>query len=693
MSRLFALYSQKGGVGQSFISVNLAANLAKETQGTVLLIDGSSPFSNDIASFLNIKNIRSITQLLPIAETISSTVLFNYPLKYRETFSILSLESEADSGLYFTEEIVTKISSTITLLSDVFDYIIIDVANVPKLLLEKLLDCVQRIIVPLEPTPLSLMAASATLNYLKQLNFPNNIFLPLLNKYSKKTAVTHSMAEQRLGVKIPTAIPFESKFDDYFTAGKIHTIDLLDSQISSSFSQISLHLLQSTAYQSVNVNQPDLGVQEELSYDDKVTIKLDIHTELIDIIDLKQLDISNIDSDPIRYKELQDHIKKIAIEILDTKTTIQSRDIREQIIKEVIQETLGLGMLEDLLADPDVSEIMVNSWQQIFYEQNGKLKIADRKFLSEKQLLTIIDRIITPLGRRIDTSSPMVDGRLKDGSRVNAIIPPLALDGAAVTIRKFGGDSVGLDELIKYGTLNSQVGDFLQAAVKCRLNVIVSGGTGSGKTTLLNILSSFIPDDERILTIEDSAELQLRQPHVVRLESRPANIEGAGEISIRDLVKNALRMRPDRIVIGECRSGEALDMLQAMNTGHDGSLTTLHANSPRESLSRLETLVLFAGFDLPVKAIREQIAGAVHIIVQLSRLKDGTRKIMKVSEVTGIIDDNIQLEDIYQFNQTGQDEKGIIEGNFVSTGYAPVCLKTFEEFGLTMAKELFWKTI
>ncbi|MBE3589498.1 MAG: CpaF family protein [Firmicutes bacterium] len=333
-------------------------------------------------------------------------------------------------------------------------------------------------------------------------------------------------------------------------------------------------------------------------------------------------------------------------------------------------EVLGFGPIQPLLDDPDVSEIMINGPRHVYVERHGRLQRAPVRFEDDEAVLRLIERIVAPLGRRIDEASPMVDARLPDGSRVNAIIPPLAIDGPAVTIRKFARDPFGIDDLIRFGTLTPEMAEVLRACVQARLNILVSGSTGSGKTTTLNVLSSFIPPDERIVTIEDAAELQLRQEHVVRLETRPPNLEGRGEIAIRQLVRNALRMRPDRIVVGEVRGGEALDMLQAMNTGHDGSLTTVHANSPRDALSRLETMVLMAGMDLPVRAIREQIASALDLIVHQARLRDGTRKILYITEVQGLEGDVIVLQDVFRYVQTGVED-GRVRGDFRATGVRP----------------------
>ena len=362
---------------------------------------------------------------------------------------------------------------------------------------------------------------------------------------------------------------------------------------------------------------------------------------------------------------------------------------REQIATDLYAEIIGYGPIQPLLDDPSVSEIMVNAPDQVYVERKGRLILTDVQFASAAQVLQVIEKIVSPLGRRIDESSPMVDARLPDGSSVNAIIPPLALRGPSITIRKFSKKPITIEQLVEWGTMTKPMAVFLEACVKARLNVVVSGGTGSGKTVTLNVLSSFIPDDERIVTIEDAAELQLRQDHVVSLETRPPNLEGKGEISIRHLVKNALRMRPDRVVVGECRGGEALDMLQAMNTGHDGSLTTGHANSPRDMISRLETMVMMAGMELPVKAIRDQIAAAVDLVVQLSRLKDGTRKVTYITEVQGMEGDVVVLQDIFLFRQTGVDSEGKVLGSHGATGIRPKFYERLVESGCDLPDEVF----
>jgi pilus assembly protein CpaF len=394
-----------------------------------------------------------------------------------------------------------------------------------------------------------------------------------------------------------------------------------------------------------------------------------------------RMDLGNAD-------EVRRTVEETFAAVLEAEGISLTRVERLRLFEAISAEILGFGPIEPLLKEPTISEIMINGPKQVYVERSGKLELADVEFNDDEHVMRVIDRIVSPLGRRIDESSPTVDARLPDGSRVNAIIPPIALNGPTVTIRKFSKDPFTVEDLIRFGTFTAEMATFLKACVEARLNIVVSGGTGSGKTTMLNVLSSFIPDDERIVTIENAAELQLRQDHVVRLESRPPNIEGKGEVTIRDLVINSLRMRPERIVVGECRGGESLDMLQAMNTGHDGSMTTAHANSPRDTLSRLETMCLMAGMDLPVRAIREQIASAVDLIVQQDRLKDGTRKITNVTEVQGMEGDVIVLQDIFTFQQTGV-ENGKIVGRMKPTGIRPKFIHRFEVHNIYLPPNIF----
>ena len=416
-------------------------------------------------------------------------------------------------------------------------------------------------------------------------------------------------------------------------------------------------------------------------------VREQIQDELIVRMDLKRLTASGIDREGLE-RQAREKIAEIVSEVQKSGRLPRGID-PERIKKEVFDEALRLGPLEDLLADDSVTEIMVNGPHQVYVERNGQLQLTDLQFSDDASVLAIIERIVAPLGRRIDESQPYVDARLKDGSRVNAIIPPLSLVGPSITIRKFAKKKLTVDDFIRFGTWNADAAAFMEVCVKLRKNIIVAGGTGSGKTTLLNLLSSFIPETERIVTVEDAAELKLMQPHVVRLEARPANVEGKGAVPIRDLVRNCLRMRPDRIIVGECRGGEALDMLQAMNTGHDGSLTTVHANSPRDVVSRLETMVLMSGMDLPSRAIREQIASAVDIIIHESRLADGSRKVTAITEVTGMEGQQIVMQDLFTFRQTGIDENGKIIGTFKPTGAMPTFFDTLKSRGMSLDPRIF----
>ena len=411
-------------------------------------------------------------------------------------------------------------------------------------------------------------------------------------------------------------------------------------------------------------------------------LKERIHRRLID-----KLDLTKLESIPkeVLTRQVREVIEDLLMEDVDVGPDFN----RDVLTKEILDETFGLGPLEPLLNDPTVSDILVNGFNQVFVERFGRLELTNTVFKDDNHLMNIIDRIVSRIGRRVDESSPMVDARLHDGSRVNAIIPPLAIDGPSVSIRKFGINKITVQDLINLGTMTESIALMMRAAVKARLNILISGGTGSGKTTLLNILSGFIPSSERIVTIEDAAELQLRQEHVVRLETRPPNLEGKGRVAQYDLVRNALRMRPDRIVVGEVRGAEALDMLQAMNTGHDGSLTTLHANTTRDALRRLETMILMAGSNLTEKAMREQISSAINIIIQISRLSDGSRKVKKISEITGMEGDTISLQDIYIFEKMGVREDGQVLGGFRSTGLRPKFAEQLETSGITLPPDLF----
>jgi pilus assembly protein CpaF len=415
-------------------------------------------------------------------------------------------------------------------------------------------------------------------------------------------------------------------------------------------------------------------------------LKAKIHRKLIERLDFSSIDL--VDQDILGRE-----IGRIVETLIMEENTPLSTPERDSLVVDVMHETFGLGPIEPLLSDPDISDILVNRYNQVYIEKFGKLHKVDMTFRDDNHLLQIIDRIVSKIGRRVDESSPYVDARLPDGSRVNAIIPPLALDGPALSIRRFGVDPLKMSDLLAFGSVTHNMAKILEGCVKSRLNILVSGGTGSGKTTLLNILSEYIPDDERIVTIEDSAELQLKQEHVVRLETRPPNIEGRGEVTQRDLVRNTLRMRPDRIIVGEVRGGEALDMLQAMNTGHDGSISTIHSNTARDAIARLETMVLMAGMDLPERAIREQIASAVNVIVHLQRLSDGSRKVVSISEITGMEGQTIVMQDIFVYEKKGVGPDKRVIGEFNPTGVRPWFMEKLRVSGFEVPPHIFERTM
>lgn len=414
-------------------------------------------------------------------------------------------------------------------------------------------------------------------------------------------------------------------------------------------------------------------------------IKLELHRELLDNLNLSALESAS-------EQDLRNEISAIASEILQERAIVLNRDERALINQELYDEVTGLGPLEPLLKDETISDILINGPHQIFIERNGKLQLSDTTFKDEKHLLRIIDKIVSAVGRRVDESNPYVDARLQDGSRFNAMVPPVAVDGSLVSIRKFKKDKLGIDDLVNFGAFSEEMAAYLQAAVSTRLNVIVSGGTGSGKTTTLNALSSFIDNSERILTIEDTAELQLQQIHVGRMESRPPNVEGKGEVSPRDCLKNALRMRPDRIIVGETRGEEVIDMLQAMNTGHDGSMTTIHANNPRDGIARLENMIAMAGIEMPIKAVRSQISSAVNLIVQASRLQDGSRRMTSITEITGMEGDVISMQEVFRFQRTGLGPENKIIGHFTATGVRSHFSERFRLWGYDLPSSIYEPT-
>ncbi|MEL0082699.1 MAG: ATPase, T2SS/T4P/T4SS family [Gammaproteobacteria bacterium] len=487
--------------------------------------------------------------------------------------------------------------------------------------------------------------------------------------------LTEQAAKAQQAVAQPAAQPVASSSGESAPVAPAPAVPVID----SSFDEDEEMRTQ------IGVRKHNIPTDTTVFREERFRWRNEVHDELLNLMDLRRTDVGSMDEE-----ELRESIRGLIAEIITLKENVLPGTVdRERLAKEVLDEAVGLGPLEDLLANDAVTEIMVNRYDDIYVEQGGKLTKSDVTFSSDDAVMSAIERIVSPLGRRIDESSPMVDARLKDGSRVNAIIPPLALKGPCITIRKFAKEKLTAQDLVNFGALDPRMLTFLETAVVRAKNVVISGGTGSGKTTLLNVLSNFIPPSERIVTVEDAAELKLVQPHLVSLEARPPNLEGKGGIPIRDLVKNCLRMRPDRIVVGECRGGEALDMLQAMNTGHDGSLTTAHANTPRDLLSRLEVMVMMSGMDLPVRAIRDQISSAVHLVVQQTRFSDGSRRVTAISELTGMEGDIIQMQEIFKYQQEGFDGDGKVQGRFVATGRVPEFYEDLRQRGINVDMSIF----
>ena len=552
-----------------------------------------------------------------------------------------------------------------------------------------------RVLLVFEPSVLGATSARRLIGDLVRFGIPAPRILLVVNARGGKTDVSPRELERSLGTQVIAELP---RMGDRSYAKAVETLVKRLGELPVEHAFSGVHAIAGAARSSNGASNgahangeskgadapqkpvaPIEDADKRSRREARQKLKLEVSTEVTRRVDV--VAASRAHTDGQKFSELREQIGTVIDQLLADRSDVDMAD-RAELQQEIIDEQLGLGPLEDLMRDERISEIMVNGSKLIFVERGGKIVLSERTFKDERHLRTVIERIVAPLGRRIDESSPMVDARLADGSRVNAIIEPLALDGSSITIRRFSKKKLGIQDLVNFGSIAPESVGLLQAMVEARLNIVVSGGTGSGKTTFLNILSNFIPESDRILTIEDAAELSLNQQHVIRLESRPPNIEGKGAVTIRDLVKNSLRMRPDRIVVGECRSGEALDMLQAMNTGHDGSLTTLHANTPRDALARLETLVLMAGFDLPIRAIREQIASAVDAVVQIERLRDGSRKCTSITEVVGMEGDVVTMQEIVRYQQEGLDDEGKVKGRFEFTGVQPHHATRFEEAGV-----------
>lgn len=712
---IIAVVGGKGGVGKSVFAANLAIAYLQNFKQRPLIVDLDLESLGDQNIVLGLTSPKSIVELTKIqAPTIEPKSLTPFMVNAPGGFSFIGAPRDA---IVARDIDIEGLGRFLKAAPNIFNLTVIDCGNGMSSYAMKALEHSTAIFVVTTADVIVINQTKRLLSKIQELLFPPEMVQVIINKYSQRNIVNPQMIQQNLGRQVFGAIPEDVATTDaalskstplllsapgtpiarayHDIVRKIQQVRLLEN-----LSQLKKPTGVATKIALVaNSNQLEAGIPDgkdpiarskEAKVDPWTAMKLRIHKALVDKMDLKKTDTDT--SDPKRRLVLREKTQKAILDILNTEDAgglLSTRELKSQIVKEVLDEALGLGPLEDLLADDTVTEIMVNARDQIYIEKSGKNQLSKITFSSEQQMMNVVERIVTPLGRRVDEKVPYVDARLQDGSRVHVIIPPLALRGPTITIRKFPKDRITSKHLVDFGSMTQEIADFLRCCVEAKLNIVVSGGTGSGKTTLLNVLSNFIPATERIITVEDSAELQLGQDHLVRLESRPPNIEGEGAVTIRDLIKCCLRMRPDRIVVGECRSGEALDMLQAMNTGHSGSLTTLHANNPREAIQRLETLVMMAGLGLPAKAIKETIASAVNLIIQQSRLTDGSRRVMAISEVTGMQGEVISLQDIFVFKQEGLDKKRKVIGRYVPTGFIPKFVEEMEAKGMKISRGLF----
>ena len=700
---LIAITGGKGGVGKSIFSANLAFAFLKEMKAQTLLVDLDKKSCGDQNIITGLRPQKTVSDLVSFNQAITQHSLKSIISQHQTGLSYLAAVKGADQSLSGDAGVFKK---QLYSLSQFYKYIIVDLGCEMEDLQLSVIEETNALLVITTPEVLVVNQTRRLINELVAATVPNDLFQIVLNKVGKgglsPQAISNNLkkpilasipqddisALNALQKSIPFVIgapniPMTASYHEMtrrLTGGILQKLKSVskpkglkpkESNLTHQTSQKSTSLLKNKNINPLNI------------------LKQQIHRELIREMDLKK-DITNSKGDPEKEKQLRTKTQQIVVQLTDRHGQFLSRKERSQVIKQVLDEALGLGPLEELLDDPTITEVMVNGSEKIYAEKSGKVILTPVQFTSNLQLRNVIERIVTPLGRRIDEKTPYVDARLQDGSRVNAVIEPLAIDGPSVTIRKFPADRITISDYTeRFSSLTKPMANFLKICVEQGLNIIISGGTGTGKTTLLNVMSGFIPANERIITVEDAAELQLKQEHVVRLETRPPNMEGEGEVSIRDLIRNSLRMRPDRIVVGECRDGAALDMLSAMNTGHDGSMTTVHANNPREAISRLETLCLMAGMELPMKAIREQIAGAVNLIVQISRLSDGSRKIKSITEVVGMQGEVVTLQEVFRFKEEGFDKNRKIIGQFQAMGLIPTFIEKFEQRGVNVPRNLF----
>lgn len=716
-ARVISLFSTKGGVGKTLFSLNVAVSLCLKKK-KVLLLDLDLGAPQVTSKLLGLQPKYCLFDLIGhLGEFKQKKRNINNYLAYKKN-SIYFLPSIAKLS-HRTKINAEVIKNFISVVQDEFDYVIIDAGSQLSDSLVTAFDSSSLILLVLTPDILAVYQTEWLLDTLQTIGFPLKMIKIILNRAESKGSISWQEVKVLLPSETIALMPSEGKIVGLaVNRGIPVVVDSPNSKISIAINKLVKDLIErkdiyiehkdlteirlakeerveddEIFWQKIGLTEKTEKVVLKEEEDQVIKFKRKIHQELLEALDLKRLPVETFAYSPQKMKELRQRAERVITNIISQEAGgfISSHEVRKKITKEILDEALALGPLEDLLKDPSITEIMVNNKNQIYIERLGKIILTSKTFTGNEQVRIIIERILAPLGRRIDESVPYVDARLPDGSRVNAIIPPLSLTGPTLTIRKFSRQRYYMKDLVeKFGSLTPDMADFLSAAVIARKNILVSGGTGSGKTTFLNILSSYIPEDERIVTIEDSAELKLDQAHWIRLEARPPNIEGRGEITIRDLFRNTLRMRPDRIIVGEVRSDEVIDMLQAMNTGHDGSMSTLHANTTHDVLIRLDSMILMSGIELPVRSIREMISSALHLIVQTARLSDGSRKVTAITEVVGMHDEtHINMQDIFYFRQTGVDKDKNVKGYFTSLGYIPTFYDEIRAKGIDLPRSIF----
>ena len=693
---IIAVVGGKGGVGKSVFTANLAFAAQKELRTPVLLIDLDQKSCGDQNIITGLKPVKTVSQFIDYKGVLSQTSLKSLLAHHPSGLSYLGAVTSPEQKLSGDPQLFSQQMKNLAVH---YKYVFVDIGCEVGDLQRAILNHISVVLIVVTPEILVVNQTRRILNDLAGTALPHQFMRVIVNKH-QNSGIQTATIQQALKVPILSMVPNdEVSALQSLQSSQPFVLSRPNIPMSKVYHQMIRQLTGGILQNNKKLSRPKIQepsstapaveqVSADSNLDPLTLLKIQIHTELIQEMDLKK-DLTKA-KDKSANQEIRTKATQVVSRLVDKRGGHLSRSERGKVIKQVLDEALGLGALEDLLADAAVTEIMVNGARTIYCERSGKLQLSPVTFTSNGHLKTVIERIVTPLGRRIDEKTPYVDARLADGSRVNAIIEPLSIDGPAVTIRKFPTERIEVSDLVqRFGSMTSAMGEFLKICVEQGMNIIISGGTGSGKTTLLNVMSAFIPGGERIITVEDAAELQLKQRHVVRLETRPANMEGTGAITIRDLIRNSLRMRPDRIVVGECRDGAALDMLSAMNTGHDGSMTTVHANTPREAVSRLETLCLMAGMELPARAIREQISEAVNIIVQISRLADGSRKVRSITEVVGMQGDVVTLQEIFRFKEEGFDKNRKIIGQFQAMGRIPTFIEKFEQRGINIPRNLF----